>query len=197
MGEGASQVTPRTHLALWASAAAAFAAACSKIATDLRLMHLLGEVHMAWGEGQIGSSAMAHKRNPIVAEQLTGMARVVQGYASMLQPLDLWLERDISNSSVERIAVPAIWHLLFHVTKQTTELLRSMQLDENLATERMADNANALWTHKITLESIRSNGMSYDEAREYALEFDIESYDIMGDARWFTRNYPNDDQVTP
>lgn len=188
-GAGASQIVPRTQLALWASSAAAFAAACAKIATDVRLMNMMGEVQVDWKDGQVGSSSMAHKRNPIVAEQICGLARAVQGYASMLQPLDLWLERDISNSSVERIAVPALWHLTLHLCRQATELLHGMSLSAEVAEIHLQDKANALWTHKRTLDAIRG-GMPYEDARELALAHDHESYDIRSDAAWFTRDYP-------
>jgi adenylosuccinate lyase len=152
-------------------------------------MHMLGEVGTDFVPGQVGSSAMAHKRNPIVAEQICGLARVGQGYAQMLQPLDLWLERDISNSSVERVAVPGIWHLILHVATQTIEMLRTLDLRDLVIESHLQDKANELWTHKNTLSAI-SDGMSLEDARAWALEFDVESYDIRTDAEWFVRNYP-------
>lgn len=188
-GTGASQVIPRSLLAGWASAVARLAAACNKIATDLRLMNLLGEVMWVKDSGQVGSSAMAHKNNPIVAEQIRGLATMAAGYASMLQPLDLWLERDISNSSVERVAVPDLWHLLFHTIAQTKGMLGTFVLDTWAVKESLEQNANDLWVHQTTLNSI-VNGMDYDEARDFALGHDMESRDIVGSAAYFTRNYP-------
>jgi adenylosuccinate lyase len=189
MGAGASQIVPRSALAMFASTAAVLAQACSKIAMDLRLMNLAGEVWWTQSDGQVGSSAMAHKNNPIVAEQIRGLAQLVGGYAQMLQPLDLWLERDISNSSVERVAVPDLLHVLFRLIAQTTEALRTMEVKAGIATINLADNANSLWVHKETLAGI-ADGYDWNEARDLGKEVQVESYDIAGDARWFMRNYP-------
>lgn len=188
MGPGASQIVPRSDLAGWASAAARLAASCAKIATDLRLLNLTGEVGWMQSEGQVGSSAMAHKNNPIVAEQVCGLARVAAGYAQMLQPLDLWLERDISNSSVERIAVPDLWHVILRVIEQTTAMLRDLHLDHTMIEEELANHPEA-WTHKMTLETI-PDAQDLEEARESArigaLHGDTGGYR----PGWFMRNYP-------
>lgn len=190
LGKGASQVAPRSGLALWASAAAVFAAACAKIANDLRLMNLMGEVHWPQAKGQIGSSSMAHKNNPIMAEHIKGLAQLIQGYAAMLQPLDLWLERDISHSSVERVAVPDLWHILFRMIDQTTGLLNLAGLRRPILEMELEERFNQLLVHRTTLDAIR-DGMDVVAARAYAMEFDHESYDPQEDARWFMRNYPS------
>lgn len=189
MGAGASQIIPRSALALWASAAGALAAACAKIALDLRLMNMLEEVRWEQTEGQVGSSAMAHKNNPIVAEQVCGLARLAQGYASALQPMDGWLERDIAHSCVERVAVPDLWHVLLRTLQQTTRMLNDLVVDGAIADQHLADYPEA-WVHVNTLEEIK-RGTSLDEARESALigagYFDFGEHD----AAWFTRQYPD------
>jgi adenylosuccinate lyase len=74
------------------------------------------EVEESFGKGQKGSSAMPHKKNPIVSEKLTGMARLLRGYAhTALENVALWHERDISHSSVERIIFPDACHTLHHM----------------------------------------------------------------------------------
>lgn len=188
MGQGASQIVPRSSLAMWANAASVFAVSCAKIATDLRLMNLLGQASWPHSEGQIGSSAMPHKNNPIVAEQICGMAQLARGYASMLQPLDLWLERDISHSCVERVAVPDLWHVLLHTIKQTTWLLGRLEICEPFNEMDLQNNANALWSHRATLDAIR-DGETYENARGLGRSVDVDSYDIGGDAEWWMRNY--------
>lgn len=185
---GASQISPRGNLAHWANCVAEFVHACGKIAMDLRLMNLLGEAAEPKAEGQVGSSSMAHKNNPIRAEQITGLQRVVAGYASMLQPLDLWLERDISNSSVERIAVPDLWHLLLHVVGQTAELLRRTEPNEYMMQHNIDEACNQAWVAKNTITRIE-NGETAEEARANALEDDMcGSY---ADPAWFTRQHPS------
>src|SRR6185295_1301392 len=163
--------------------------AYSKIATDLRLMSMRDEVYWPRGSDHVGSSAMAHKNNPVEAEQMVGFAQMARGFAAMVQPLDLWLERDISHSSVERVAVPDLWHLLFVGTTRMTKLLEEATLRPLMAEQHLTDESNAAWTHMVTLDAIR-DGMGWQEARDFALGFDTESYDVMGDARRFMDNYP-------
>jgi adenylosuccinate lyase len=179
---GASQIVPRGDLGRWANSAAELVQACAKVAMDFRLMNLLGEADEPQTNGQVGSSSMSHKNNPIRAEQVAGLARLAAGYASMLQPLDLWLERDISNSCVERVAVPDLWHVVLHAIDQTTLLLSRMELNTFLIRMHVEEDANALYTCATTLAEIR-DGMEADEARAFALEAQVESYDLLGDIR--------------
>lgn len=184
---GASQIAPRGNLGRWANSAAELAHACAKVAMDIRLMNLTDEAYEPQEDGQVGSSSMAHKNNPIRAEQITGLARVAAGYASMLQPLDLWLERDISHSSVERIAVPGLWHAILHILEQTATLLQTVELRDFKLQDNLELNANAVYTSFKTVEAVR-DGMGAAEARKFALDVDI---DAMGDVkRHFLSNYP-------
>lgn len=184
---GASQIVPRGSLARWANSAAELAHACAKIAMDLRLMNLVGEASEPLADGQVGSSSMAHKNNPIRAEQITGLQRVAAGYASMLQPLDLWLERDISNSAVERIAVPGLWHVLLHVIKQTTELLRVTEVSTGGAMNNLSLTVHRHSVVRNTNTAIWA-GDTVEEAKAWALGKGGEE-EIL-DRDWYTRNYP-------
>jgi len=166
-GQGATQIVPRVRLARWATCAAQLVAVCAKIAMDMRLMLLLGEARELKGPGQVGSSAMAHKKNPIRAEKITGLQRVAAGYAGMLQPLDLWLERDISNSSVERIVVPDLWHVLMHVIEETTSMVRAFEVGYR-GDVALANHIGEANVHRVTLVGIE-RGMSVDESRAWAL----------------------------
>lgn len=187
---GASQIAPRGNLGRWANSAAEMVQACAKVAMDWRLLFAFNEARPFQSEGQVGSSAMAHKNNPVRAEQITGLARLAAGYASMLQPLDLWLERDISHSSVERIAVPDLWHVLLHAMNQTASLLSESLLNPSVIQDNLENNANAAYTHHTTLFGIQE-GMTYEQAREFGLSVDIESYTFVQDCeRDFMVNYP-------
>ena len=167
-GPGASQIASRSPLAAWANSAALLVGACAKIAMDIRLMHLTGDAIVPTSYGQVASSSMAHKRNPIQAEQLGGMARLARGYASMLQPLDVWLERDISHSSVERVAVPDLWHTVMHSIRVTTELLRGLTLDEWRITEGFVSAGVDPLVSKLTLDAILE-GKDVEQARAWAV----------------------------
>lgn len=186
-GPGASQIASRAPLAAWANSAALLVGACAKIAMDVRLMHLNKEAIVQQTDGQIGSSAMAHKRNPIGAEQLGGMARLARGYASMLQPLDVWLERDISHSSVERVAVPDLWHVVMHSIELTTTLLRGLTLNEWKINMGIPQAGVDPLVAGLTLQAI-SDGMGWEEARRWATERQLKATPEQGHIAM--RNYP-------
>lgn len=188
-GAGATQIQPRSVLALWAASCASLVAACAKIAHDLRLLAMLVEVTWPRDEGHVGSSAMPHKNNPIEAEQIGGLARLARGYSAALEQGALWLERDISNSSVERVAVPDLWHVVLHALDRMAWLLENMRLESLTIEQNLSNHASAAWSHRQTLASI-ADGDSYEEARAMGRGVQVESYDIVGDARWFMRNYP-------
>jgi len=107
--EVATQIVQRDRHATYVLELALLASSLDKIATELRnLQHTeILEVEEPFQQGQQGSSAMPHKRNPILNERISGIARVVRGYAvPALENVVLWHERDISNSSVERVILP-------------------------------------------------------------------------------------------
>ncbi|MGH8957622.1 MAG: adenylosuccinate lyase, partial [Acidimicrobiia bacterium] len=104
-----SQVTARDRHSQYLSAIALTGATLERIATEIRHLQRseVGEVREPFRGGQKGSSAMPHKRNPILSERITGMARLLRGYAQVgLENVALWHERDISHSSAERVALP-------------------------------------------------------------------------------------------
>ncbi len=104
-----TQIVPRDRHAAFFGALALLATSIERFATEIRhLQHSdVGELGEAFGRGQKGSSAMPHKRNPILSENLTGLARLVRGYAhTALDNVALWHERDISHSSAERVIAP-------------------------------------------------------------------------------------------
>lgn len=187
-GPGASQIAIRPPFAAWANSAALVVGACAKIAHDIRLMDLLGETTKTTADGQVASSSMAHKVNPIRAEQIGGMARLARGYAAMLQPLDVWLERDISHSSVERVAVPDLWHVTMHTIEQTTILLRNLILDQWKINRQIQGSINPLVAER-TLHFI-ATGEGIEEARQAALNPGGDLHAQPRDAYRLMRNYP-------
>lgn len=165
-GPGASQVVPRDRMAHWASCAAQLVQVLAKVGTDFRLMAHRGEVVEGWPEGRVGSSAMPHKKNPVTAEKLSGLARLAAGYAAMLQPVDLWDERDISHSSVERVAVPDLLHVLFHAMEAASGLMNSAWNEQVM--QANLDRAGVLpYTAWYARQSM-AQGFSPEEARRHA-----------------------------
>src|SRR5262249_61435128 len=100
---------PRDRQAVSCAQLAVLAGTCERIAIEIRHLQRteVGELAEPFTPGQKGSSAMPHKRNPILSENVTGLARLVRGYAvAAMENMALWHERDISPSSVERVIGP-------------------------------------------------------------------------------------------
>ena len=123
----ATQVIARDRHAEYFYACAAIGSTVELMCTEIR--HLarseVGEAEEPFGAGQKGSSAMPHKRNPILSERLCGLARLFRGYLGAgLEDVALWHERDISHSSVERVALPDASLLACYVLRKATGLAR-------------------------------------------------------------------------
>lgn len=169
-GPGHTQVVARDALAAWATATAQLVGAIGKLAVDFRLMAHRGEVSEGWPDGRVGSSAMPHKVNPVTAEKIGGMVRLAHGYASMLQPVDLWDERDISHSSVERVAVPDLLHTLLHALNSAVDLLTHAQWDTGRMRRNLADAGKLPYTAWYALEAAR-DGLGPEAARAEAVKW--------------------------
>lgn len=148
---------------------ALLAAYIEKIATDLRLLAQteIGEISEGFSKGQIGSSSMPHKRNPISLENICGNARIIKNYASAaLDTIVIWNERDISHSSMERTIYPEASILLGYIIERLTSTLKNMNFNTEVmntrATEAEEKFANS---QKMMLQSIDA-GKSRSEAHK-------------------------------
>jgi adenylosuccinate lyase len=161
-----TQVVARDRHAELLSAIALAGAGLERFATELR--HLarteVAEVREPFGSGQKGSSAMPHKRNPIKAEQVSGLARVLRGNASAaLENVALWHERDISHSSVERIILPDSTSLLDHLQRRTIALVQGMVVDSARMRENLELTYGALFSQRVLLALV-ARGQTRDDA---------------------------------
>jgi adenylosuccinate lyase len=165
----ASQVIQRDRHAELLSAIAITGASLEKFALEIRGLQKteIGEVEEPFGKGQKGSSAMPHKRNPIGAEQIVGLARLLRGNAhAALENIALWHERDISHSSVERVILPDSFIALDHMLRRMTRIVRGMAV----SVERMRENLNrsrgVVFSGTVLLELARK-GVSREQAYEW------------------------------
>jgi adenylosuccinate lyase len=162
----ATQVVPRDRYADLLSTLALCGASLERFATEIR--HLarteVREVQEPFRRGQKGSSAMPHKRNPVVAERICGLARVVRAAAVVgLENVSLWHERDISHSSAERIVVPDAFLALDYMLDRFTWLMNGLVVDA----ERMRANLDAshgLVFSQRVLSALVAAGHGRDEA---------------------------------
>ena len=141
-------------------------AGLERLATEIR--HLarteLSEAREPFGAGQKGSSSMPHKRNPIKTEQITGLARLLRGYAqAAVENVALWHERDISHSSVERIVLPDATILLDHMQRRMLGVIRGLVVDAARMRENLDLTYGALFSQRLLLALV-ARGSSRDDA---------------------------------
>ena len=162
----ATQVIARDRHAelLWACAATA--STCELIAVELRHLQRteVGEVLEGFKPGQKGSSAMPHKRNPISAETISGLSRVVRANLQAgLQDVALWHERDISHSSVERVILPDSTLLVHYCLHRLDGLLRNLHVDAERMRQNLWSTRGLVFSQPVLLALV-SSGMSRDDA---------------------------------
>ena len=162
----ATQVVQRDRHAELLTALAVVAASLEKFALEIR--HLarteVAEVQEPFGEGQKGSSAMPHKRNPVVAERICGLARVLRGAALVgLENVALWHERDISHSSAERVVVPDAFLALDYMLDRFAWLVAGLVVRPERM-RRNLDSSHGLFFSQRLLLALVDAGVSRDEA---------------------------------
>jgi adenylosuccinate lyase len=181
----ATQVVQRDRHAHLISTLALIASSLDKFAVELR--HLarteVREVEEEFGRGQKGSSAMPHKRNPWRLENVSGLARVVRGYAvAALENLALWHERDISNSSVERVVFPDATATLDFMLQRFAGLVDTLVVYP----ERMRENlelTRGLAFSGTLLLALAAKGLSREEAYALVQRHALDTWDRGGEFR--------------
>jgi adenylosuccinate lyase len=167
--EVASQVVFRDGIAEWAGALALTATACEAVALEIRHSQRteVREVAEPFGTGQKGSSAMPHKRNPIRSERICGLARLVRGYVTpVTEGMALWHERDISHSSVERVALPDAAIVTDYLLHLTTGLIEGLVVDTARMRANLESTGGLIYTSGVLLQLVTA-GLSREDA--YAL----------------------------
>lgn len=164
-----TQIVNRDRLAHLMGVLAVLAGGLERIATELRNLQRteIAEVREAFAAGQTGSSAMPHKRNPWNSETVCGLARLVRSYAhAVFESIATWHERDLTNSSLERVALPDAFYVVDFMLNRLTEILTGLEVDA----DRMARNLRLLgdlpFSEHLMLALVAS-GLSRREA--YAL----------------------------
>jgi adenylosuccinate lyase len=164
--EASTQVIQRDRHAELMNALAVCASTLDAVATEIR--HLarteVREVQEPFGEGQKGSSAMPHKRNPVVCERVSGLARVLRGHAvTALENVTLWHERDISHSSAERLVFPDATGLLVFMLRDLTRVLERLQVFPDRMAENLMAHGGIAFSQTVLLALVEA-GLPRDEA---------------------------------
>jgi adenylosuccinate lyase len=161
-----TQVVPRDRHAELLNAIALAGAGLERFATEVRHLQRteVREAEEPFREGQKGSSAMPHKRNPIVSERITGLARVLRGNASAaVENVALWHERDISHSGAERVILPDSTILIDYMQSLALRVVRGMTVHAERMRENLELTSGALFSQRVLLALVEG-GMQRDEA---------------------------------
>ncbi len=171
-----TQVLQRDRHAYYLSVIALTGATLEKIALEIRGLQKteIGEVQEFFASGQTGSSSMPHKKNPIICERITGLARVLRGNAvAGMENVALWHERDISHSSVERIIIPDSTILLDYMLNKTIDLISKLVVNEEKMRENIDTTGGLVYSQRALLELVKKGATrmeAYDIVQGLALK---------------------------
>ncbi|MCX7995687.1 MAG: adenylosuccinate lyase [candidate division WOR-3 bacterium] len=210
-----TQVIPRDRHAYLMTALVIYGCALERIATEIRNLSRseIGEVSEPFTHGQKGSSAMPHKQNPITCERICGLVKVLRGYlVPAFENINLWHERDLTNSSVERVIIPDAFHIVHYTTKKMVWVLKNLRVFP----ERMMENINnslGLYASQNLMNRLIEKGMNRKEAYDLVQELsfraieskihlkemakdddrikkflDVDEIEKIFDLKWFLRN---------
>jgi adenylosuccinate lyase len=161
-----TQIIPRDRYAFYFSTLAIIASGIERLATNIRHLQRteVGEVEEYFSSGQKGSSAMPHKRNPVVSENLCGLARMMRSFVNpALENITLWHERDISHSSVERHIAPDATGLLAYMLEKATALISDLIVYEDKMQSNLDKSNNLIYSEAVMLALIKT-GLSRQES---------------------------------
>jgi adenylosuccinate lyase len=170
-----TQVVQRDRHAELCAALAIGGASLEKIALEVRGLQRteVGEAQEPFGEGQKGSSAMPHKRNPELAERVCGLARLLRAHAlAALENVALWHERDISHSSVERVILPDCTILLDYMLDLTAFIVEGLDVDPGRMAENLEASHGNIYSQRVLLkltESGLARQVAYELVQRHAM----------------------------
>lgn len=151
-----------------------------RFATEIRHLQRteVMEVLEPFGAKQKGSSAMPHKRNPIICERISGMSRLLRGYAvTAMENVTLWHERDISHSSAERVIWPDAFHLICYMLSKMTNIVEKMVVNTSKMRENLDLTKGLVYSQRILLDLVERFGLLREEAYDIIQGNAMKSWD--------------------
>jgi len=167
-----TQVIPRDRHAAMLDTLALVATGLERIATEIRNLQRteIGELAEPFSKGQRGSSAMPHKKNPIICERITSLARLVRAYAQVaLDNICLWHERDLSNSANERVIIPEAFTVTHYMIRKLTGVLAGLVVRPDRMLQNLESSGQTFFSQAVMLELVRA-GMDKDRAYKLVQE---------------------------
>ena len=180
-----TQVVSRDRHAAFVAVLAVVAASMERVATEIRHLQRseVAEAYEPFGREQKGSSAMPHKRNPVLTERICGLARVVRGYAATeLENVALWHERDISHSSAERIVFPDACALVDYMAQQLTRVVSGLDVRPHEMARNLDRWGGVVFSQRVLLALVES-GMAREDAYRLVQRAAIQAIDGAGGFR--------------
>ena len=162
-----TQVVARDRHAAFVTALALLGAVLERLATTIRLLQIteVDEIEEPFGARQKGSSAMPHKRNPVLCERICGIARVLRGYASTaMEDVALWHERDISHSSAERVILPDACALADYILRLSARIVSGLQVNPDSMMRNLEKDGGVVFSQRVLTALIVDAGWSRDRA---------------------------------
>ena len=189
-----TQILQRDRHAQLISTLAICGATLEKIALEIRNLQRtdVREVEEPFGKEQKGSSAMPHKKNPIICERICGLARVLRSNTiTALENIALWHERDISHSSAERIIIPDSFILLDYMLDKTISIINNLNVIESNMEKNLMKYGGIIFSQRVLLELIKK-GMKKEEAYILIQSAALEAWNSEGD---FKENLMKEEKV--
>ncbi|MGL2915669.1 adenylosuccinate lyase [Helicobacter pylori] len=176
-----NQVIQRDRYARLACDLALLASSCEKIAVNIRHLQRseVYEVEEAFSTGQKGSSAMPHKRNPILSENITGLCRVIRSFTTpMLENVALWHERDMSHSSVERFALPDLFITSDFMLSRLNSVVENLVVYPKNMLKNLALSGGLVFSQRVLLE-LPKKGLSREESYSIVQENAMKIWEVL------------------
>ncbi|WRB52661.1 adenylosuccinate lyase [Helicobacter pylori] len=176
-----NQVIQRDRYARLACDLALLASSCEKIAVNIRHLQRseVYEVEEAFSTGQKGSSAMPHKRNPILSENITGLCRVIRSFTTpMLENVALWHERDMSHSSVERFALPDLFITSDFMLSRLNSVIENLVIYPKNMLKNLALSGGLVFSQRVLLE-LPKKGLSREESYSIVQENAMKIWEVL------------------
>jgi len=184
-----TQIISRERFAYYLSLLALIAATLERFATEIRHLQRneVAEVKEPFYKGQKGSSAMPHKQNPIICERICGLARLLRGNMQVgFENINLWHERDISHSSVERVIIPDSTIVLDYMIQKMTKVIKDLNVNPKNMVKNMELNRGLIFSQKILLK-LMEKGLkrfeSYEIVQSIALSVINKNSDFKKEAK--------------
>ncbi len=181
-----TQVLPRDLHAEYVQTMALIATSIERFALEVRHLQRteVREAEEYFAAGQKGSSAMPHKRNPIGSENVTGLARVIRGYAvTALEDVPLWHERDISHSSAERVILPDSTELLDYILHRFSHILETLTVFPDKMLQDMGITHGLIYSQRVLLKLVDKGGLSREAAYDLVQPKTAQAWDEQKDFR--------------